>query len=235
MTPPGETASDGADALAKLTLLASGNVSSAESSTGETIFRCQATELLRAGEPVGWWSVRSLCGELVNGNVGLWRFLRVVARILAEGVGHRVGLVSSLPFKREEMTGEVKSRQSADGLQTGQLVQIKRGDEIRRTLNEHGKTRGLWFDREMKVYCGQSARVRAKVERFIDEGTGRMIELATDAYILDGVYCQSDRSNGRWFCPRAIYPWWRECWLEPADAAAPDSASLNRSETVANS
>ena len=19
----------------------------------------------------------------------------------------------------------------------------------------------------------------------------------------------------RWFCPRAIYPWWREAWLEP--------------------
>ena len=78
------------------------------------------------------------------------------------------------------------------------------------------------------------ARVKAKVERFIDEK--RAAGRARDRrYILDGVVCESYRSNGRWLCPRAIYPWWRECWSEPADAGAADSSSLNSSDTVTNS
>ena len=83
--------------------------------------------------------------------------------------------------------------------------------------------RGLSFDQEMVPYCGRTARVKAKVERFIDERTGRMVELTSDAYILDGVVCQSVRSDKRWFCSRDIYPWWREAWLEPLadDPAAP--------------
>ena len=41
-----------------------------------------------------------------------------------------------------------------------------------------------------------------------------MVELKSDAVILEGVVCQGQHSVGRWFCPRAIYPWWRDCWLE---------------------
>jgi hypothetical protein len=26
--------------------------------------------------------------------------------------------------------------------------------------------------------------------------------------------CSGEWSTQRWFCPRAIYPYWRECWLE---------------------
>jgi hypothetical protein len=59
--------------------------------------------------------------------------------------------------------------------------------------------------------------VKRRVERFIDERSGELVELASDAVILDGVICRGDVSYGRWFCPRAIYPWWRECWLARAD------------------
>ena len=41
-----------------------------------------------------------------------------------------------------------------------------------------------------------------------------MIELKTDAFILDGVVCKGYQSDGRWFCCREIYSWWREAWLE---------------------
>ena len=53
-----------------------------------------------------------------------------------------------------------------------------------------------------------------KVGRFIDERTGEMINLKSDCYILDGVVCKGYMSEGRWFCPRAIYPWWRQAWLQ---------------------
>jgi hypothetical protein len=38
--------------------------------------------------------------------------------------------------------------------------------------------------------------------------------MKTPAVILEGVYCQSRYSESRLFCPRAIYAWWREAWLE---------------------
>jgi len=41
-----------------------------------------------------------------------------------------------------------------------------------------------------------------------------MIELNSDNLILEGVTCSGDHSSRRYFCPRAIYPYWREVWLE---------------------
>ena len=91
--------------------------------------------------------------------------------------------------------------------------------EIGRTLDENGRNRGLAFDWEMLPHCGRTYRVQDRVERFIDENTGTMIELKNECLILEGVVCSGDLSAGRWFCPRAIYPFWREDWLERADGA----------------
>jgi hypothetical protein len=41
-----------------------------------------------------------------------------------------------------------------------------------------------------------------------------MRKMKTPAIILDGVYCQSLYSGKRILCPRAIFLWWREIWLE---------------------
>jgi hypothetical protein len=41
-----------------------------------------------------------------------------------------------------------------------------------------------------------------------------MRALKTPAVILENVYCQSRYSNCKMFCPRSIYSWWREVWLE---------------------
>jgi hypothetical protein len=67
----------------------------------------------------------------------------------------------------------------------------------------------------MLPYCGRSATIQTKVDRFIDERSGEMVELSTDCYILEGVVCKGYISDGRWFCCRGIYPWWREAWLDP--------------------
>ena len=52
------------------------------------------------------------------------------------------------------------------------------------------------------------------VEKFIDERTGYLRRMKTPAVILEGVYCQSRYSEDRVFCPRRIFAWWREVWLE---------------------
>ena len=66
----------------------------------------------------------------------------------------------------------------------------------------------------MVPYCGQTFRVRTRVERFIDEKTGKMRRLKTPAVILDNVFCRSRYSYHRMYCPRSIFAWWREIWLE---------------------
>jgi hypothetical protein len=38
--------------------------------------------------------------------------------------------------------------------------------------------------------------------------------LKTPAVILDDVFCLARYSNHRMFCPRSIFSWWREIWLE---------------------
>jgi hypothetical protein len=190
------------------------------STPDEPRYRCQATELLRAGKQIGYWSPRSLIREVQAGNVTILRFIRVMSRVLVEEIARKLGLVTLLPYRPEELKGQKSAMPQLHGLKPGDLVQIRGSREIGRTLNENGTHRGLWFDREMKVHCGRTARVKTKVERFIDEGSGKMIELASDAYILDDVVCEGDRSSGRWLCPRAIYPWWRETWLQPLDAEA---------------
>ena len=187
------------------------------STPAEPRYRCQATELLRAGKQIGYWSPRSLISEVRSGNVGILRFVRVMSRVVVEEIGRKLGLVTLLPFRPDELKGQKSAMPELRGLKPGDLVQIRTSREIGQTLNERGTHRGLWYDREMKIYCGRTARVKTKVERFIDEGSGKMVELASDAYILDGVVCEGYRSSGRWLCPRAIYPWWREAWLRPVD------------------
>lgn len=70
------------------------------------------------------------------------------------------------------------------------------------------------FDGEMMPYCGRVLRVRSRVENFIDEKTGYLQRMKTPAVILEGAICRGRYSNHRMFCPRAIFSWWREIWLE---------------------
>jgi hypothetical protein len=89
----------------------------------------------------------------------------------------------------------------------------------------------------MLRYCGREARVRQRVEKIIDEKTGRMIRLKTSCIMLEDVIC-----TGRYhrYCPRGIYPYWREIWLErvaqpagfQADYAATSPILAQRNGTI---
>jgi hypothetical protein len=92
---------------------------------------------------------------------------------------------------------------------------VKSPEQIAATLTPDGKNRGLWFDREMRAFCGATFTVKQRVRRFIDDRTAEMIELKTDSLTLEGAVCSGEHSTSRWLCPRAIYPYWREAWLEP--------------------
>jgi hypothetical protein len=176
------------------------------------VWRCQATEAFKASEPLKLADVRQYWRELQSRNYGLLRFLRVAIPGFVAEVAARLRLVEPVP-----LTGPGTYSPPADPLrlQPGDLVQVRGPEEIARTLDADGLLRGLSFDREMLPYCGGTYRVQDRVQRLIDDRTGRMIEIPSDCLILQGVVCSGERSHGRWFCPREIYPYWREAWLRP--------------------
>ncbi len=119
-------------------------------------------------------------------------------------------------FPRE--TGTIPPGQATPkevlNLQPGELVRVKSHEEILATLNIDSKNRGMGFDAEMVPFCGKTYRVLRRVTQILDEKTGKMQEMKNPCIILDDVICEGRYSYCRMFCPRAIYPYWREIWLE---------------------
>ncbi len=70
------------------------------------------------------------------------------------------------------------------------------------------------FSAEMAPYCGGVFRVDSRVERIIEEKSGKMIKMKNPCIILAGAVCQARYNKGMIFCPRATYAYWREIWLE---------------------
>src|SRR5215813_5638728 len=173
----------------------------ASSGGGEPLYRCQATELRHASSPLGWWDLRQYGRDVYSGNV---RVSDVLSALLFRGFmvlpklgGYRALIFlyhkfqkwrggMSFPFKRGKLT---KTPRLVLDLKPGELVQVKSHEEILETLNSANRNHGLSFDVEMVKYCGGIYRVLGRVERIIDEKTGRMVELSKDCIILDGVVC----------------------------------------------
>jgi hypothetical protein len=226
--------SDRVAQLEELTREAARTAREVDGSSSE-LYRCQATEASRASEPLSNYDLRQYVRELSSRNVGLGHFLRVALRGLSvtirrrlrllgyqpsKGLGYRIRrLLEPLGFKPLPSHGVPPPTKGELNLQPGEMVQVRSPREIAPSIDESGRTRGLSFDWEMLPYCGGRYRVKDRVERIIDERTGKMIEIGSDCLILDGVTCSGEWSEGHWFCPRAIYPYWREPWLRRVEDA----------------
>jgi hypothetical protein len=188
---------------------------SGEDNSAEAVFSCQATELTRATLPLHWWDFRQYVKDLISGNVSLSRFLRVTALALFNMIQRRR---RGSQFPRFEPRAPAnKTPRVTLGIEPGELVEVRSKEEIEQTVGADSRNRGLWFDVEMLQYCNRRFRVLQRVERIIDDKSGKMLRFASDCLILDGVSCSGDFSYKRRFCPRAIYPFWREIWLKRVD------------------
>ncbi|GAA0361370.1 hypothetical protein GCM10009530_08590 [Microbispora corallina] len=186
---------------------------------GETRYRCQATELLRAApEPLPFRDLSQYVTDVRVGNAGVLATLRTVFFGLFnrfQRISRR--LPSWMRFRDGMEWGFVApgpntaTPTAETGLQPGDLVRVKPRDAIVATLNNGRLNRGMGFEEEMARYCGREARVRARVERCIDEKTGRMLQMKSPCIILDGVVCAGVYKAN---CPREFVPFWREIWLE---------------------
>jgi hypothetical protein len=189
------------------------------------VWRCQATEAFKASTRMRTSHLPQYWRELTNGNYGLPRYFGLLARGFVMEIASRIGLLKALPLKGP---GSKSAAVEPLDLQPGDLVQVRPPAEIASTLDEGGLDRGLSFDREMLPYCGRTFRIKDRVQRIIDDKTGRLLKIPKDCLILEGVVCSGERTPGNWFCPRQIYPFWREAWLrrveETASTESRDSA-----------
>lgn len=146
------------------------------------------------GAVVRWWITKTL--NRLQRIRGTWRLIDTFRG----------------PFRVPTIKGSLtKTPVERLDLKPGELVRVKPLEAIRATLDAKSRNRGLSFDVEMVRYCGQEMRVLSRVDRIIDEPTGKMMTFANDCIILDQAICAADFHG---FCPRAIYPYWREIWLE---------------------
>jgi hypothetical protein len=209
------------------------------SDDADPTYVCQATRLPEFTKLLPWWDIRQYAEDYTSGNVDL--------RTIAEGalyvgyfgltqLGQRFrgkqtliklydkfqALRGGVPFPRRggKVPPGVKTPTQVLGLQPGDLVRVKSFEQIRDTLDGANKNRGLFFDAEEVPYCGQVHRVRSRVNQIVDERTGKLIKVLGNTVILEEVYCKGHYSDRRMFCPRAIYSFWRETWLERVTPAA---------------
>jgi hypothetical protein len=204
-----------AAATSELVELAERNAS-ATGEDGALRYRCQATQMVAASVPLSTSDPRPYFRELTSGNVTLRKFARVMSRAAVMQSAWRLRWLPMPPLKGPSSKSPVTPPLD---LRPGEWVRVKTADQIREMLTDKGANRGLWFDREMLAFAGKVFRVRARITRIIDERTGKMIELTSDCIALEDGVCSGEWSTGRWFCPREIYSYWRECWLERVDVA----------------
>jgi hypothetical protein len=202
-----------------------------ETESGEVAFSCQATELTRAApERLPWWDARMYVRDVTSGNarpLAMIRSLLVMLFNKFQGANRRYmpGLLfirngEKWPFLAGRLTRTPKELLD---LKPGELVEIKSRREILETLDSKSMNRGLRFDGEQLKYCGKRARVLQRVERILDESTGKMMQFKGDCIVLEGVICSGDYNQ---YCPRSIYPYWREIWLRRVEQPSfPDGSA----------
>jgi hypothetical protein len=193
--------------------------------TGPKTYFCQASELLKATEPLSRWQRIAKCfSEIHVGNcttlemaqwLGIWAFWKIRRKVLGT---YARGNKKSTPTE-------------CLNLQPGERVEVKSMKSIIETMSETGRNRGLLFFPNMRQLCGQQHRVERRLDKIIVDGTGEMRQLHNTVY-LEGSFCGCPQiAFGG--CARCEYAYWREIWLRrPANPSLLSDASHRDERTV---
>jgi hypothetical protein len=96
----------------------------------------------------------------------------------------------------------------------GEWVRVRSKAEVFATLDERGTLEGLPFMPEMIKYCGRRLRVTQRADATC-AGDGAVRRMP-DTVHLQNVRCDGSFHDG---CQAACLMYWKEAWLERADAA----------------
>lgn len=215
----------------------------------EIIYTCQGTELLDFTKPLSWWDISQYAEDYTSGNASISRLVKGFAYGMFSTINN-AGIKLGRPLRwfydafevlwgpYPRRPGRIMQGQPTPtcnlNLQPGELVRVKSYNEILATLNKEGKNRGLSFDAEMVPYCGSVRRVRTRLTTFIDEKTRKMVTMKHPCIILEDVICQSRYSECRMMCPRGIYSWWHEIWLERVPESTDSAVNLGVKASSSN-
>jgi hypothetical protein len=174
------------------------------------VYRCQATEIEKTGTPLKWYHFSQYVRDVRANGVPVRQIVFSLAVFFFNRLRHKLGK-PPLP----NVTGKLKRTPTEVlDLQVGEWVVVKSRDDILATVDHEGRNRGMTFEAEMIPYCDKVYRVVARVDRIVDERTGRIRQLGSVGIILQDVICASAYRTP---CPRANYLYWREIWLRRAE------------------
>jgi len=183
-----------------------------KASTSPTTYFCQASEILNATIELTRWERLAKCfSEVLSGNCGIVE--------MAQRIGIWVFWKIRKVFFGAYARGKQKSTPVENlNLRSGEWIEIKPLASITKTLDEGAYNRGLFFTPAMGRSCGETYRVKGRIERIIVDGTGEMRQLRNTAF-LEGSLCGcSCVAFGG--CPRGEYAYWREIWLRRVETAS---------------
>jgi hypothetical protein len=206
-------------------------VQQAHTDDGAPTYICQMTRIPQATTPLAWWDPRQYVEDYLSGNVPLKRLVTGLIYWMYYGISEAgIGVGRPMRWLYDKIgpslwrsyfprkAGVIPAGQSTPtvklNLQPGEMVRVKPHLEILKTVDTGNRNRGMHWDAELVPYCGGTYKVLKRVTRIIGERTGKMQEMKTPCIVLDSVVCQARYSSCRMFCPKAMYPYWREIWLE---------------------
>jgi hypothetical protein len=179
---------------------------------------CQSTELLRATEAFPGrmkpWLVRIAFRQICQRDLSasqtaklFFRWFRLrLHRAVAGDDRLRGPHTNGTPF-------------AVLDLRQGELVRVKAFDQIVATLDRKKRNRGISVCHEMTRACGAVAEIRYRVNRVIEERSGKMREINHSVTLqsprgepsrFDECLCYGELGD----CPRGELMYWREIWLE---------------------
>jgi hypothetical protein len=185
---------------------------------GEDRYFCQSTELFRSTKAFPGrmkpWLVRIALREIRQKDRSALEIAKLFVRWLRMKFHRAVAGEDRIrgPHTRETPV-EVLD------LKAGELVRVKSFDQIVSTLDRRRRNRGMTVCHEMTRCCGTVAEVRYRVNRVIDERSGKMRQLnhtvtlqdtGSGPSLCDDCLCYGEMGD----CPRGELMYWREIWLE---------------------
>jgi len=218
--------------VAVATLLGGTRKAGETADSPDPTYVCQATTLLDASVRLRRWDLLPYVEDLVSGNIRLGQMLRSFAFVPFSFVaGGRYGLgtplialydliqriIGGTPYP--ELRGKIpkggKTPARRLDLRPGEFVRVRTLTEILETIDEALRNRGMGWHTEMVRMTDRTFRVAGRIEKIINEKTGKMIRMKSDVIILEDGECRAQFINNcRRFCPRSVYHYFREIWLE---------------------
>lgn len=199
-------------------------------SEADTTWVCQTTALYEATTLLKWWDLRQYARDITTGNHSVWGISKIlIAAVYRKFAGFGPGFRPKIalynifqrltggkpyPLVNAKLTPGQPTPTGILDLQPGEWVEVKTPQEIDETITTDGMNRGMRYDMEMRKYSGERYRVQMRVDRLINEKTGKMTKMKNPCIQLEQVYCRAQCTDRRLGCPRASNTYWREIWLK---------------------